>query len=294
MLSLLAFSSEGYRVSVNLDFDSYLDIDTKEERLAEQYEEFKSYHYSQVAAEETNCRKLYEGFGGDVTFATNRLQQRRSLKDAVTLGRADIERPFIKRSLQSYGVYGKPRPNQVIITFFYQNRNGGNVFEPTVLKAIRDFEESIMNFPGFDDYCYGVDDCFPLDSLIPFLFPDGDTIVDDIDSVLRGFLGTEMALSKVDKFFGRDNLASNVTMSQVWFDADIDKNELEPFLEKLFEMLWSADQQRKYPNMVFTWGNSYMETLEVSSNLFLPYLFKHPLSFVIRDSLFHNSSQTRL
>eukprot|EP00569_Conticribra_weissflogii_P002690 CAMPEP_0171333544 /NCGR_PEP_ID=MMETSP0878-20121228/4072_1 /TAXON_ID=67004 /ORGANISM="Thalassiosira weissflogii, Strain CCMP1336" /LENGTH=2008 /DNA_ID=CAMNT_0011834491 /DNA_START=127 /DNA_END=6153 /DNA_ORIENTATION=- len=267
LLSLLAFSSEGYRISVNLDFDSYLDIDTKEERLAEQYEEFKNYHYKQVTTEETNCRKLYRGFSGDVTFATNRLLQRRSLKDSLTLDRADVERPFINRSLQSFGVYGKPRPNQVIITFFYQNRNGGNVFEPTVLEAIRDFEQSIMNFPGFDDYCYGFEECFPLDSLIPFLFPDGETIVDDIDSILRGFLGTEMALSKVDKFFGRDNLASNVTMSQVWFDDDIDQNELEPFLEKLYEMLWSTDQQRKYPDMVFTWGNSYMETLESNEAL---------------------------
>lgn len=70
----------------------------------------------------------------------------------------------------------------------------------------------------------------------------------------------------MDKYFGRENLGSNITLTQVWFNNVADESELYPLLEKFHrELLWKIDHDRplKHPEMVVTWGNSYMEKLEV-------------------------------
>ena len=189
LLSYIAFARDDYQIKVNLDFDTYLDIDTKEEQAAMQYSKFKSYHYNSIKREEENCGILYSN-NFDSTSAVNRIQQRRTEeqelgdfleeRDASLSNKFDDNTPSMQRNLQDFGLYRSPG-GRVTLSFFYQSRNGGTVFTPEILESIRQFEKSIYDFPGFEDYCYGMNECFPFDSVIPYFYPDGENLVDDID-----------------------------------------------------------------------------------------------------------------
>ena len=145
------------------------------------------------------------------------------------------------------------------------------MFEPDVLKAIHEFENSIYNFPGFTDYCYGFGgkNCLPIDSLVSFFFNNGQ-LVSDIDAVSRSFLKNQPALWKLDQYFGPNNLQSNVTRSFVFFkNMGGDQSAAHPFLKTFYrDFLLKHDQKNTYPEMVHTWNNFVLKQTEADDALF--------------------------
>ena len=247
ILSYVAYAQNGNTVSVNLDFESYLDIDTPEERVAMKYKTLLEYQKESLNVEEENCNLLYDNLDEESSFNSQR-------------GRGLNE--YTKRN-------GRP-----IVNFFYQNRNGGNIFTPSILKSIRQFELDIRGMPGFQDLCYSNDEgtCLPFDSIVSYFFPDGENLVDDIDSVLRSFSSSTKALAKMDRYFSEDNLGSNVTMTTMWLDYtddrnDTDKGDVDQYLETLHRELWTADSTQKYPPIIISWRNEFMTDLEASDAL---------------------------
>ena len=152
----------------------------------------------------------------------------------------------------------------------YQNRKGGNVFEPEVLKAIHEFESSIYDFPGFTDYCFGFGPkkCLPIDSLVTHFFNNGQ-LVPNIDAILRSFLSNQPALWKLDQYFGPDHLQSNVTRSFVFLkNMGGDQSRAHPFLKSFYrDFLLKHDQRKTYPAMVHTWNNFVMKQTEANDAL---------------------------
>ena len=151
----------------------------------------------------------------------------------------------------------------------YTNREGGNVFEPNVLKAIHGFESSIYDFPGFQKYCYGLIQCVPIDSLISRFFNNGQ-LVGNIDAVVRSFLTDRPALWKLDQYFGPDNLGSNVTRSFVFLrNVGGDQSDTHPFLRSFYKDFFvKHDREKTYPEFVHTWNNFIMKTAEADDALY--------------------------
>ena len=83
------------------------------------------------------------------------------------------------------------RNGRSVVSFFYQNRQGGNVFTPRVLESIRKFKTFLMDkVPDLREHCYGNGDtCHPFNFIAPYFFPDGEHPVDNIDHVLPSFPG---------------------------------------------------------------------------------------------------------
>lgn len=156
------------------------------------------------------------------------------------------------------------------ISIMYQNRKGGNVFEPDVLEAIHEFENSMYEFPGFQEHCYGLgrNRCFPIDSLITRFFRNGE-LVDNTDDILRSFLTDRPALWKLDQYFGPENLGSNVTRSFVFLkNMGGDQSSAHPFLKSFYrDFLVKHDRKRTYPEFVHTWNNYIMKTTEADDAL---------------------------
>lgn len=152
----------------------------------------------------------------------------------------------------------------------YQNRKGGNVFEPEVLKAIHEFENSIYDFPGFSDYCFGVGPgrCLPVDSLVSYFFNNGQ-LVSNREAILRSFLVNKPALWKLDQYFGPDNLQSNVVRSFVFLkDMGGDQSAAHPFLRKFYrDFLLKHDQKKTFPAMIHTWNNFVLKQTEADDAL---------------------------
>ncbi len=152
----------------------------------------------------------------------------------------------------------------------YQNRKGGNVFEPDVLKAIHEFENSIYDFPGFRDYCFGVGpgNCLPVDSLVTYFFNNGE-LVSNREAVLRSFLVNKPALWKLDQYFGPNNLESNVVRSFVFLkDMGGDQSAAHPFLRKFYrDFLLKHDEKKTFPAMIHTWNNFVLKQTEADDAL---------------------------
>jgi len=261
VLSYLAYERDG--VSVNLDFDSYLDIDTKEERAAVQYNTLVEYQQKSLKEEEGHCKFLHSGNSSLYDPTRNRVLKDDTNNNEVHHHRGDYQH---RRGLQEYG----KRNGRTVISFFYQNRNGGTVFTPDVLDSIRKFEEFLMTVPGFGDLCYGDGEiCYSFNSIAPYFYPDGENLVDDIDRVLKSFPGSKIALAKMDKYFSKQNLGSNVTLTNVMLN-DINgsqKAKTHRFLESLHRELWRIDQDQKYPDLVISWSNGHMQNVEAADAL---------------------------
>ncbi|EJK68339.1 hypothetical protein THAOC_10488, partial [Thalassiosira oceanica] len=127
VLSYFAYVNNGYTISVNLDFDSYLDIDTKAERAARQFEELVDHQIDTLRNETRNCKALYR----------SSYNNRRGLEEGV-------------RSLDEESNLYEKRNGRTMISFFYQNPEGGSVFTPEVLRSIHSFEDFVLNLPQFD------------------------------------------------------------------------------------------------------------------------------------------------
>ena len=194
-LSAAAYAREADAggLRVNLDFDSYLDIDTPQERTTKQYKALLEYQTASLKEERAHCDRL-----GDATAT--------AFDDDDAARAAPADAGAARRRLQDYG----RRNGRTVVSFFYQARDGGNVFAPKVLEAIRDFERFLLEeVPDLPDYCYGDGEgtCHPFNSIAPYFFPDGETLVDDVDRVLRSFPGSKIALAKMDKVRGGRGVA---------------------------------------------------------------------------------------
>ena len=216
-MSYAAYAREGSSVyAVNLDFDSYLDINTKEERVAMQYKTLVGYQQEMLNEEEANCQLLYSSDYDkgkeDDSLIFGRKGRERALLFSKEEEKEEVKENVVRRddhhhrALQSYG----KRNGRTVIRFFYQNRNGGTVFTPSVLESIREFEESLANsVPAFQEFCYGPKqyECYPFDSFVPYFFPGRGSnmpIVEDIDGVLRLLAGSKGVLAKMDKYFSKE------------------------------------------------------------------------------------------
>jgi hypothetical protein len=149
----------------------------------------------------------------------------------------------------------------------YQNREGGNIFEPDVLKAIYAFESSIAQFPPIRDCGFGPR-CMIKDSLISYFFQNGE-LVDDIEGVLRTFVNNKAALSQLDQYFGSDNLQSNVTKSFIRIGSNVGQTEFGvEFFESFYrDFLWKEQRKRTYSAMIHTWDNEILKSIEANDAL---------------------------
>jgi hypothetical protein len=276
-LSLVGFARSGYKLNVNLDFDSYLEIQTDLDSVAENYAKVQAYEYQQELSLPNTANKRE----ADLCERTRRVQEKESLLSiqieeleqppselAFSFPEEEDQRKLFYEGAVSYASNGQ------FLSLIYQNRNGGTVFTPEVLTSIRDFEQSILDFPGFRDICFGFGrgNCLPFDSLIPaFFLGDEGRVLDQahIDSVLQSFLGQSENIWKVDQYFGPNNLSSNITRTFVWLqDVGGDQSAANPFLETLYrELLWKGDQEHSYPDMVYTWSNPHLKEIEAMDAL---------------------------
>jgi len=257
ILSSIVFARSGNQVKINLDFDSYLQIDTDLENIRRSYEDAQQNQLDSLGT--GFSRKLLEENGFDIQIDWEE-------DPSPNAYSSHQQRELGAESNLNYHSGGQ------WISIMYQNRNGGNVFEPDVLRAIHAFESSIYDFPGFDDYCYAIaGKCVQIDSLIPSFFQNGE-VVKDIDAVLRSFLTNQPALWKMDQYFGPDNLKSNVVRSFVFFrkmSREVDQKAVFLFLESFYrDFLWKNDQKKgPYSAMVHTWNNGYLKGLEANDAL---------------------------
>jgi len=277
LLSLIVFARSG-GINVNLDFNSYLNIDTDLENIKRSYNKAQEYQRESLKTEEWNCLTLGRLTRGralrsdeDSLFGNRKLLEEMGLDIEV-----DRKVPFHELSSHQRELNAGNNfySGGETISIMYQNRNGGNVFEPDVLKAIYEFELSIYRFPGFRMACdnfFGA--CMPIDSLVPHFFKNGGEIVSNRDTVLRSFLGDQSSLWKLDQYFGPGNLKSNVIRSfvhlrnmQSFYYAD--QRAVYPFMESFYrDFLWKNDQEKVYPAMVHTWANNYLEKVEANDAL---------------------------
>eukprot|EP00588_Corethron_pennatum_P034447 CAMPEP_0194349088 /NCGR_PEP_ID=MMETSP0171-20130528/106891_1 /TAXON_ID=218684 /ORGANISM="Corethron pennatum, Strain L29A3" /LENGTH=1903 /DNA_ID=CAMNT_0039116497 /DNA_START=220 /DNA_END=5932 /DNA_ORIENTATION=+ len=275
LLSLIVFARSG-GINVNLDFNSYLNIDTDLENIKRSYNKAQEYQRESLKTEEWNCFSLGRALrtlrsDEDSLFGNRKLLEEMGLDIEV-----DRKVPFHELSSHQRELNAGNNfySGGETISIMYQNRNGGNVFEPDVLKAIYEFELSIYRFPGFRMACdnfFGA--CMPIDSLVPHFFKNGGEIVSNRDTVLRSFLGDQSSLWKLDQYFGPGNLKSNVIRSfvhlrnmQSFYYAD--QRAVYPFMESFYrDFLWKNDQEKVYPAMVHTWANNYLEKVEANDAL---------------------------
>jgi hypothetical protein len=64
ILSSIAFAQSGNQVKINLDFDSYLEINTDLENVRRGYENAQAYQFESLQTEEDNCKLLNNDDGG--------------------------------------------------------------------------------------------------------------------------------------------------------------------------------------------------------------------------------------
>ena len=277
-LSCIAATRGG--LTVNLDFDMYLNISSEIEDTARAYTMAQDTQMETLEQEAQNCAALnddpikeFQGRNRRSLFAEEEEMVLNSFgieesSFAVNFQRTeqtDFHHPFVEggegRKLNTLLAYTKYK-----ITLIYQNRNGGNVFEPEVLEQIREFERDILFFKD----CFKV--CMPFDTEITSFFPNDGPIVDDIEDVLQSFSEDNGgAVLKMDQYFGPGNLASNVTKTMIYLrDVGDGYKTADEFLKSLHrDFLWKIDQEKpyKYPDLIVTWSNPRMESEEARDAL---------------------------
>lgn len=267
-LSFAAYAHSGYQVPMNLDFDSYLQINTPLENMRRVYDKSRGQQHESMIIEAENC-ELLSMTAVQPTFPDMRLlldDKSFSLELNENFDLNDLS-PYERELYTGNILYAS---GGEAISVMYQNRNGGNVFEPDVLRDIFAFEQAIYKFPGFGSFCFGFGPgrCIPIDSLVTQFFPQG-YLVNDIDSVVRSFLGNQPALWKLDQNFGPNNLRSEVIRSFIFLkDVGGDQRAAQPFLESLYrDYFWKTDLQGTYASMVHTWDNEYLKAVEANDAL---------------------------
>eukprot|EP00980_Cylindrotheca_fusiformis_P023058 scaffold10085_cov155-Cylindrotheca_fusiformis.AAC.4 len=210
-LSVVALARSGYTIPVNLEFNTYLDISSNLNVVADAYSSAQKYQQDSVKEGEEQCATL-------LGIQDRRLQ----LEEGPELQFfSQVETDNYGRALEGE----TQKPTRASITVIYENRNGGNVFEPEVLASMYDFEQAVRDFPGFETFCRRRDgECRPFDTVLSFLYPDGQ-LVDDIEQVLV----VEAKNTQVDQYFSVNNPQSNITRSQFFFEGQ--GSALNDFME---------------------------------------------------------------
>mmetsp|Transcript_39832 Transcript_39832/g.46603 ORF Transcript_39832/g.46603 Transcript_39832/m.46603 type:complete len:712 (-) Transcript_39832:1-2136(-) len=165
LFSYAAYAQSGYTLPINLNFDTYLEIDSDMESVARNYDAVQKFQEGSLEIEESNCAVLNgelfvskadkDAFGvrkDREDFGVRNLKNYNSTfgsKQTITLEDASFQMEIEStthtdsRNLQSGG-------KGQLISILYQNRNGGTVFTPETLYEIYDFEQALYNYPGFD------------------------------------------------------------------------------------------------------------------------------------------------
>lgn len=262
-LSLIAFARAGYRIDVNLDFDTYLDISSDLDILANNYAMAQQYQENSYLEAKAGCRN----FGGSEVFKPGYYDDPdRRLVDNDHVEKETRQLPAFNMSRLLDGEQDSTLDRYIgaTITVVYQNPNGGNVFTPAVLDSVYDFEQSVREYPGYRSFCRKLQEnnCAPFDSLVMrYLYPAG-YLVEDIEAVLGAFATS----GDVDQYFGPENRQSNITKTFMYFEGK--EGALHDFLEDLFhDLLWERDQSNYYPDMIYTWENGHLLQLEANEAL---------------------------
>ncbi|KAL3937544.1 MAG: hypothetical protein SGBAC_007368 [Bacillariaceae sp.] len=253
-LSLVGFARSGYKVDVNLDFESYLDISSELDIVANNYAAARQFQADSFTEASSQCRAMGGGDGN---------RRRRQLWDDIETEESQAWDTRHRRLQGNVETISSERIAYVTIYIIYQSRNGGNVFSPEVLSSIYDFEEYVRSLPDFETYCRrDKEDCSPFDTPLTYLYQNG-TVVEDIEEALS----SKARGSHVDQYFGAENLQSNITKSVIYFQGP--QSEMDLFLEDLYNnFLWKRDQEKYYEDMVFTWENGYLLRLEANDALY--------------------------
>eukprot|EP00980_Cylindrotheca_fusiformis_P012176 scaffold2945_cov99-Cylindrotheca_fusiformis.AAC.5 len=150
-LSIVALARSGYTIPVNLEFNTYLDISSNLDVVADAYSSAQKYQQDSVKEGEEQCATL-------LGIQDRRLQ----LEGGPELQFfSQVETDNYGRALEGE----TQKPTRASITVIYENRNGGNVFEPEVLASMYDFEQAVRDFPGFETFCRRRDgECRPFDT----------------------------------------------------------------------------------------------------------------------------------
>jgi hypothetical protein len=261
-LSAVAYTRSGNQIPMNLEFDSYLEINTPLENVRRMYDNARAFQRDSLTVEAENCELLLSN-DTELSFRDRReLSEDKGFSWEIDHDFNFDNLPFHHRELLSNMLYAS---GGEVISVMYQNRKGGNVFEPDVLREIYQFEQSIYNFPGFGEYCFGFGPgrCIPIDSLVTHFFVNG-ALISNTEGVVRSFLGNQPALWKLDQNFGPDNLKSEVIRSFIFLkNMGGDQRAARPFLESLYrDYFWRTDQSNTYPSMIHTWDNAYLQEVE--------------------------------
>ncbi|KAL3920263.1 MAG: hypothetical protein SGILL_003349, partial [Bacillariaceae sp.] len=267
-LAIAVYAKSGYQVPMNLDFDSYLEINTPLENVRRAYDDARALQRESLNVEIENCELIMSDDFQLPSAGRRYLFEDKSftieINHDMDLDNFDTHERELSLANMLYSSGGEA------ISVMYQNRNGGNVFEPEVLREIYEFEQSLYAFPGFGDYCFGFGRgrCVPIDSLVTHFFVNGE-IVSDIEGIVRSFLGNQPALWKLDQNFGPDNLNSEVIRSFIFLNnVGGDQRAAHPFLESLYrDYFWKADQSNAYSHMIHTWDNAYLRDVEANDAL---------------------------
>ncbi|CAJ1939029.1 unnamed protein product [Cylindrotheca closterium] len=257
-LSWLAVSRAGYTVNINLDFQSYLAISSGVTIVSDNYDGAVAFQETSSKQADLICNAL-----GD--WGIYKPDDRRSL--AWLEGQSSESDANTSRHLQGGddGVSQRPALYRTTLQVIYEKRNGGNVFTPTLLEELKQFERDVIEYPRYEEFCRRLSDgsCRFGTPLSWLLEADG-TFVDDIE----GTLAEKATPEKVDQYFNiPNNLASNMTKSFIYFQGE-SSEAVNSFLKGFYEdFLIKRDQERYYPNLVFTWENGFLLQQEANEAL---------------------------
>jgi hypothetical protein len=253
-LSVVAFARSGYTISVNLDFDTYLETSSTLDLVANNYAMAQEFQKELSLKANGDCKALGES-----------VHKRRFLKQKRGFDPLPIPPP-LERSRELYQRAPQFSDDTLVyneIAFIYQNRNGGNVFEPEVLQDIYDFEQTLQHHPDYLTYCRRIfGECISFDSITSELFLEG-YLVSNISQVLADNIQN----ARGDQYLGPDYLQSNVTKAYMYLQGRF--GDVNRFMEELYhDILWKLDQEGYYAHMVFTWENLHLLDIEANEALY--------------------------
>eukprot|EP00439_Symbiodinium_sp_Y106_P073783 s1303_g13.t9 len=283
---LLGLSSAGFAVNVNLDFSDYLRAELEEQYLLDAADEAS---LEQVRKTGDRRRRSQEWRAWTVYDYQQRQRNNGSMEDTG-----------LERRLQ--GVQEQtPLAYQIWeLDIFYQAVDPSTgIFTEEALKEIKDFEDQLVSFDGYGDFCrrwhdrgsscdvpYSVKNLFysvPNASLhngsTMSLAYDGSGTLANIESVLKELLENEIRWW-TDGDFNRNNLKSQYSRATLyggaplpgylsWDDRHAEQEaKINAWLGRLFEEFLrradlSGDDALPYKHVKFTWYERRINNYEI-------------------------------
>ncbi|CAE7259673.1 Disp3 [Symbiodinium necroappetens] len=283
---LLGLSSAGFAVNVNLDFSDYLRAELEEQYLLDAANEASS---EQVRKTGDRRRRSQEWRGWTVYDYEQRQRPGPAGRD-TGLGRR--LQGVQEQTPLAYQIWE--------LDIFYQAVDPSTgIFTEEALKEIKDFEDQLVSFDGYGDFCrrwhdrgsscdvpYSVKNLFysvPNASLhngsTMSLAYDGSGTLADIESVLKELVDNEIRWW-TDGDFNRNNLKSQYSRATLyggaplpgylsWDDRRAEQEaKINAWLGRLFEEFLrradlTGDDALPYKHVKFTWYEKRINNYEI-------------------------------